>query len=334
MGQLHIFSKADLSSLYERRANELKWGDTICTINNTTNWESELHDSNCEYVIVGIKEDIGILANSGRSGAAKTFDAFLPQLLSLQSNRFASAKNIMLLGYFEFKEEMLSAESADLNELRKLCAKVDEEVANGIEKIALSGKKIIIIGAGHNNAYPIIKGISKAKKHAISCLNFDAHSDYRLAEGRHSGNGFRYAMQEGYLEKYRIMGLHENYTPESIIAELEANPKIEFSWFEEIKIRKRQNPELALNALINSLVNDTVGIEIDLDSIANVSSSAQSPSGWDVNEMRSFLHQVSSLLNCSYLHLCEGRMVENDVEGNRSTSKLLAYLVSDFCKSS
>lgn len=334
MGQFHIISKTELSSFYEPRDNELKWGDVIHTIQNSLDWEKEIQNTSCEYIVIGINEDIGIRANAGRSGAAENFHALLPQLLSLQHNRFNKASNIMLMGYFEFADEMQAAASASRIELRNLCTKVDELVASVIEKIAFSGKKIIVIGGGHNNAYPIIKGISKAKKQAISCLNFDAHSDYRLAEGRHSGNGFRYAMDEGYLNKYHIMGLHENYTPESIIEQLEANPKIAFTWFEEIKIRKRQAADLALNALIHPLINEVVGIEIDLDSIAHASSSAQSPSAWELDEMRSFLHQASSLLNCSYLHLCEGRMIEGDTEGNRSTAKLLAYLLSDFCKSS
>lgn len=333
MGHLHILSQSELSSFYESRENELKWGDVIHTIQNPLDWEKEIQNTSCEYIVIGINEDIGIRANSGRAGAAENFHALLPQLLSLQHNRYNNASMVMLLGYFEFEDEMREAATASATELRNLCVKVDELVAKQIEKIASSGKKIIAIGGGHNNAYPIIKGISRAKEQAISCLNFDAHSDYRLAEGRHSGNGFRYAMQEGYLDKYRIMGLHENYTPEYIIEELEANPKIAFNWFEEIKIRKRQNPELALNALINALVNDTVGIEIDLDSIAHASSSAQSPSGWELDEMRGFLHQASSLLNCTYLHLCEGRMVPGDIEGNRNTAKLLAYLLSDFCRS-
>ncbi len=34
----------------------------------------------------------------------------------------------------------------------------------------------------------------------INSINLDAHSDFRPAEGRHSGNGFRYAEEDGYLQ--------------------------------------------------------------------------------------------------------------------------------------
>jgi formiminoglutamase len=36
-------------------------------------------------------------------------------------------------------------------------------------------------------------------------INFDAHSDFRILEGRHSGNGFSYAYEEGFLKKYFIL---------------------------------------------------------------------------------------------------------------------------------
>jgi formiminoglutamase len=35
----------------------------------------------------------------------------------------------------------------------------------------------------------------------VNAINFDAHSDFRILEGRHSGNGFSYAYEEGFLKK-------------------------------------------------------------------------------------------------------------------------------------
>jgi formiminoglutamase len=39
----------------------------------------------------------------------------------------------------------------------------------------------------------------------VNAINFDAHSDFRILEGRHSGNGFSYAYEEGFLKKYFIL---------------------------------------------------------------------------------------------------------------------------------
>ena len=64
-------------------------------------------------------------------------------------------------------------------------------------EIVPSGKIPIIIGGGHNNAYGNIKGLALAKGKPVNAINFDAHSDFRIMEGRHSGNGFSYAFEEG-----------------------------------------------------------------------------------------------------------------------------------------
>ncbi|MGF1948884.1 arginase family protein, partial [Enterococcus gallinarum] len=75
----------------------------------------------------------------------------------------------------------------------------------------------------HNNAYPCIKGAAKGWHKAgvleiaqINAVNLDAHADYRAMEGRHSGNAFRYAEEDGYLEKYCVIGLHENYITQNV----------------------------------------------------------------------------------------------------------------------
>jgi formiminoglutamase len=39
----------------------------------------------------------------------------------------------------------------------------------------------------------------------VNAINFDAHSDFRILEGRHSGNGFSYAYEEAFLKKYFIL---------------------------------------------------------------------------------------------------------------------------------
>jgi formiminoglutamase len=54
------------------------------------------------------------------------------------------------------------------------------------------------------------------QRKTINAINFDAHSDFRILEGRHSGNGFSYAYEEGFLKNI-VFGLHENYTSKSVL---------------------------------------------------------------------------------------------------------------------
>lgn len=54
----------------------------------------------------------------------------------------------------------------------------------------------------------------------INCVNLDAHPDYGVTEGRHSGNAFRYAEEDGYLGKYCIIGVHENNISQGILMDM------------------------------------------------------------------------------------------------------------------
>ena len=76
--------------------------------------------------------------------------------------------------------------------------KIDKEVSHVICNIIKQAKIPIIIGGGHNNSYGNIKGLALSKGKPVNAINFDAHTDFRIMEGRHSGNGFTYAFEDGF----------------------------------------------------------------------------------------------------------------------------------------
>ena len=63
-----------------------------------------LEDSEVKFVLFGVKEDIGVLANKGRAGAKETWDVALKSLLNLQSNQFTNPSNVLLLGHLDFSK--------------------------------------------------------------------------------------------------------------------------------------------------------------------------------------------------------------------------------------
>jgi formiminoglutamase len=68
---------------------------------------------------------------------------------------------------------------------------------------------------GHNNSYGNIKGSALAKGKPLTPLIL---MPILILESRgHSGNGFSYAYEEGFLKKYFVFGLHENYTSKSVL---------------------------------------------------------------------------------------------------------------------
>src|SRR5690606_32828043 len=207
---------------------------------------------------------------------------------------------------------------------------IDIEVVAIIRLIVESGKIPIVVGGGHNNAYPIIKGVSQGIGSAINAINLDAHIDYRVKEGRHSGNGFRYAKEEGFLKKYFTVGLHENYLPESLRIELADNADVRFVTFEDIFVRRNLDWEATLSDAGAFVAGETpTGFEIDLDCLTNADASAATPVGLMPREALRFLHVLVGHTTAAYLHVCEGISSQY----GRLTGKLIACLVAEFIRS-
>ena len=104
MNNLQIISTETLNRITTKRAGETKFFELVKYLKNTTHLPSILEDSEVKFVLFGIKEDIGVLANNGRAGAKDTWDVALKSLLNLQSNQFTNPSNVLLLGHLDFSE--------------------------------------------------------------------------------------------------------------------------------------------------------------------------------------------------------------------------------------
>ena len=314
----------DLGNLIKTRQNEVKLGEKV-----------HIGNMKGQYVIIGIPESIGVKANFGVGGTETLWAAFLSSFLNIQSTEKLSGEDVSILGYFDFSDVQRIAKSVDPrngfgNPL--YVEDIDNAVEKIIIKIAEKGKIPIVIGGGHNNAYPILKGTSKVKKQAINAINLDAHSDFRHKEGRHSGNGFRYAFTEGYLKKYAMIGLHENYNAQNIVQEMAENADIDYTLYEDIFVREKINFVQAILKAIDFTKNTPTGIELDLDCIENTLSSAMSPCGISTLQARQYLYQTAKNCAVAYLHITEGATQLDNGLSNPLTGKLVSYLVSDFLK--
>lgn len=332
MSHLQIATQAYIESLTATRAGETKLGERVQIIGDNSNWETALEKSDARFVLLGIPEDIGVRANYGIGGTYTLWEPALKALLNVQQTTLLQGETISVLGHFDFSDLMQQSANMDVPDLRGLVAKIDNIVAPVIEKIATAGKIPIVIGGGHNNSYPLLQGISKAYSQPVNCINLDAHSDYRIAEGRHSGNGFRYARQNGYLDKYAVVGLHENYNAANIIAIFEADAGLHYSSYEDIFIRERLSYTQAIEDALKHTTGHPRGIEIDMDCIEGVLSSAITPAGITTVQARQYIYVCASTGNAAYLHIAEGAVRLENGREDAGTAKLAAYLVTDFVK--
>jgi formiminoglutamase len=339
MEKLIPFTVNDLAKVTNHRSGEIKFGEKMIVIPKGVDKINFLKESEAKYVLLGIPEDIGVRANYGRPGAASAWESAIKSIANIQHNRFSKGSQIIVLGHLNVSEEMRAVENLDFNDiddrskLSQLVEKVDKEVSHIIFTILKAGKTPIIIGGGHNNAYGNIKGSALAKGKPINAINFDAHSDFRILEGRHSGNGFSYAYEEGFLKKYFIFGLHENYTSKSvldIIKKLE--DRVRYNTYDSVNIRKEKDFDREMALALEFIKADSFGIEIDLDAIPNIASSAMTISGFSVEQLRQFISFFGQHKNATYLHICEGAPDLEDSPNNNLIGKLIGYLVTDFIK--
>lgn len=340
MPKINIYSRETIIARTKHRSGETKLGETIHTIPQNTSWQTYLKQDTAKFVVLGIPEDIGVRANHGRGGAYAAWKPSLDFLLNMQSNQFCHGEEILVLGHIELDDLMAEANSlnykleTDIEKARLLVAQVDERVSEVITIIAAAGKIPIIVGGGHNNAYPIIKGINTgAQLNGIHVINCDPHSDMRPMLGRHSGNGFLYAYSEGYLKKYAVFGLHESYNIYSALELFEQHKEqLHFETYDDIFVREQISYQLALNNCLHFCKGAACGVEIDLDSIQNVPVSARTPSGMLPIDVRKYVYHCGSELEVCYLHIAEGAPVLAHKQMDNKTGKLVAYIITDFVK--
>lgn len=336
---LNLYTKKDIELLTRPRANETKIGEQVVALNNKTNWQKELETYNAQFVLFGIPEDIGVRANYGRGGAHTAWKPALESFLNQQNNIFLNGENICVLGHVAVEDLMEQAKDLepknkkDIETLRNLVAEVDKRVTTIVEQVIAAGKIPIIIGGGHNNSYPLIKGSSIAKQQKVNVINCDPHTDFRPLEGRHSGNGFSYAYHENYLNKYSVFCLHEQYNTKNVLADFtKQNSNLYFSSYEDVFVRENRNFSTTLAQNISFVKDVECGVEIDLDAITNVPSSAKTSSGISPIQARQYAYQCGKNLKALYFHIAEGAPILSHIKADNKTGKLIAYLISDFIK--
>ena len=345
MKHFKFYEKRDVLHHTKIRRFETKLGERVNVLEDIQNVELSLQKSHAKFVVFGISEDIGVKANYGVGGASTAWLPFIKAFLNTQSNDFLDGDEILILGNFDFSEveRLIEANAHDEDErleaFRHAVNMIDVEVEQMIHLITQNKKVPIVIGGGQNNAYPCIKGAAKGWNKAgviefpqINAVNLDAHADYRPLEGRHSGNGFHYADEDGYLEKYFVVGLHENYLPQSTWIDFVNNPFTDCVTYEDIFIHEKQNFMQAIATAVNFTEDTLTGIELDLDCIENTLSSAISPVGISTIQARQYISLCAADSMPAYLHISEGASELQTGQTDITTGKLISYLVSDFVK--
>jgi formiminoglutamase len=277
--------------------------------------------STAKYVLLGVCENAGPRANMGRQGSENAFKAFTKVFFNSQHYEGSSTDQLAYLGLIQQVKQ-----PADQTEATAFVQELDALLMATLDKYIGAGQIPIVVGGGHNNALPLMRWAAQRGK--LSVVNIDAHADLRPTDQRHSGNSFSFALQEALLVEYGVFGLHEAFNNSFIRTQL-ASPKVKHRFFEDYL----QGPHQLYDDVLGFVQHQhhAVGLEIDMDAIALMPSSAFSPSGWQLDQMRTLLLKLGHIRpQIAYLNLTEA--APNDEKEDLIVGKALTYLVRDFLR--
>ena len=307
--ELVSFTEKDFSIYTSTRPVENRVGQSLIAENAPVK---------ARYIILGISESIGPMANGGLQGAENAFLSFCSSFLNTQDFQH----NCACIGFIKWIGSITNKK-----QLTDFVVELDEFVLSVLTKYLRREQVPILIGGGHNNALPLIRW-SNLFNDKIDVLNIDAHADCRALEGRHSGNSFSYAIHEGLIKKYHVFGLHQAYLNAASLNYLNDN-HAGYTFYEDYLDGHRHLSDDIEKLILDQVQQTSIGLEIDMDCIADMPSSAISPSGWRLDELRSAVRKLAnSTLNIAYLHLTEAAPTSD--QDKKKVGKALSYLVRDF----
>ncbi|GIU52016.1 formimidoylglutamase [Shewanella sp. KT0246] len=332
---LQVMTQTWLDTFISTREGETKLGQQVQLLKSpqakTNQLKQSLQDAKtqgAQFVILGISEDAGPRANLGRGGSTTAFNAALGQLLNFQSNRYLNGRECLILGNIEPKT---IDSNATTEQLRQATAALDNQVIEVVTQILAADLEPIVIGGGHNNAYGLLMATKAHFNQAAAAVNLDPHSDFRPREGRHSGNGFSYAAANGALAYYHVLGLHELKNSETTLDQLSLFGGHWHS-FQQIWVRREISFEDALKAIANNL-NQTqlpVALELDVDAIAKMPSSASTYAGVPLLDACHYIHYIAKHCQTAYLHIAEAAPQCHEAgesAGNRDVGQSVSELI-------
>ena len=108
--------------------------------------------------------------------------------------------------------------------------------------------------------------------------------------------------------------------------------RVQYNTYDSVNIRKEKDFYQEMIHANEFVSTDPFGIEIDLDAIPNIASSAMTLSGFSVEELRQFVSFFGQNKNAAYIHICEGAPDLGEDKNNHLIGKLIGHLVTDFIK--
>lgn len=163
-----------------------------------TNKENNGKKQSEDILIIQSSNDLGVIRNGGRRGAAFGAQGLTNNFLKL------AKKNITK----SIKTTQISSPEQEISEFDEF----QKDQSKKVSQLIKEQETVIHIGGGHDHAYPLIDGLitTQNTKSKITIINLDAHLDTRSDNLKHSGTPFR-QLKEKYPEQIDLIqvGIHD-----------------------------------------------------------------------------------------------------------------------------
>lgn len=166
-------------------------------------------------VLLGVPQHLGVERNGGRPGAADAPSAIRSALYRMATSEVAARIA---------RGDLAIVDLGDLVTEGKTLEQIHDEQHDIVNAILSEGALPIVLGGGHDTAWPTIMALNSYGK-TYSAINIDAHADVRpLKDGgrAHSGSPFRQMIEakgalaqgafvEFGLQKYAVAAAHADF---------------------------------------------------------------------------------------------------------------------------
>ncbi len=275
------------------------------------NQEISLQKDKKHFGLLGYACDEGVRRNLGRVGAAQAPDSIRVNLASL-ANHFDSGTEILDTG-------TISCTDGDLE-------KTHQVTTNCISQLLQHNIFPIILGGGHDLAYPHFNGIkTKFQDATIGIINLDAHFDLRpLIDQSTSGTPFYQIAKENKEFNYLCLGIQKASNHKGLF---DTAAELNVSYIENTAFHMKhlEKVEKTVRHFISSV--DYIYLTIDIDGFSSAYApgvSAPSPFGFSVDIALETITQI-----CNSKKLVSVDLVELNpkYDIDHCTAKLAARLI-------
>ena len=144
-------------------------------------------------VVLGCPQDIGVIRNKGRAGAAGGPDAIRRELYKYPVSKEHEHLKLVDIGNVD-----VSGELEDIH----------SRLHDVVTEILKDGKKIVILGGGNDISYPDCCALAGVSEKPL-VFNIDRHLDVRADNERNSGTPYRQLLEECISpERFHEVGIN------------------------------------------------------------------------------------------------------------------------------